>query len=299
MAKLVIRAIAIVLLLVFVGLCIRLIPAHLQVRAVNTPLPGAIDFLQLKRNDGPVNIYYINTSEQSLPASTLVHSVIVLEWSDGRLFLIDAGMRETQAEEFGGLMKLIMGAEEVEVHGAIGSMLGHHVAQVEGVGLTHLHIDHTEGIISLCEAVEKNPLLLQTNLQRDEHNFYTQEGADILADSCLTPAKIEGISILSSDEFPGLGMVALGGHTPGSTLFAAWLQDQLYVFSGDITNSKSDLIEDNGKGWVYSNLIVPEDTARTAQLRRWLRTLAERPDTTIVVSHDLSDFERSGLQPLR
>ncbi|MEH6567747.1 MAG: MBL fold metallo-hydrolase, partial [Halioglobus sp.] len=191
------------------------------------------------------------------------------------------------------------GAQEVEIHGAIGSLLGDHVARVDGVGFTHLHIDHTDGILSLCEAVEKSPLLLQTNLQRQEQNFYTQEGADILADSCLTPAEIEGNSILTSDEFPGLGMVALGGHTPGSTLFAAWHKGQLYVFSGDITNSKSDLIEDRGKGWVYSYLIVPEDTARTAQLRQWLRALEDRPDTTIVVSHDLSDFERSGLQSLR
>ncbi|MEH6569041.1 MAG: MBL fold metallo-hydrolase, partial [Halioglobus sp.] len=147
MAKLIKRAFAIVLLLVFVGLCVRYIPAHLQVRSVNTPLPDGADFLQLKHNDGPVNIYYVNTSEQSLPASTLVHSVIVLEWSDGKLFLIDAGMRETQAEEFGGLMKLVMGAQEVEIHGAIGSLLGDHVAGVDGVGFTHLHIDHTDGIL--------------------------------------------------------------------------------------------------------------------------------------------------------
>lgn len=142
-------------------------------------------------------------------------------------------------------------------------------------------------------------MLLQTNLQRDQHNFYTQEGAGIVQNSCLTPAQIKGASIFISDDFPGLGMVELGDHTPGSSLFAAWLQYQLYLFPGGITNSKADLLEDRGKGWVLSNLIVPEDTERTVQLRHWLRTLGERADTTIVVFHDLSDIERSGLKSLR
>ncbi|MFT4521043.1 MAG: ABC-type sulfate/molybdate transport systems ATPase subunit, partial [Halioglobus sp.] len=50
-----------------------------------------------------------------------------------------------------------------------------------------------------------------------------------------------------------------------------------------------------GKGWVYSNLLVPEDTARTAQLRQWLRALSKRPEVVVVVSHDLGDIQDSGL----
>jgi hypothetical protein len=49
-------------------------------------------------------------------------------------FLIDAGMREPQAAAFGGLMKFVMGASDVEIHGAVGSMLGEHVDQVEVSG---------------------------------------------------------------------------------------------------------------------------------------------------------------------
>jgi hypothetical protein len=36
-------------------------------------------------------------------------------------------------------------------------------------------------------------------------------------------------------------------------------------------------------------VLVPENTARTAELRRWLAELDSREDTTVIVSHDAED----------
>ena len=57
---------------------------------------------------------------------------------------------------------------------------------------------------------------------------------------------------MTVDGFPGLGIVALGGHTPGSTLFVIATTDRLWILSGDIVNSKSEMVEDVGKGFLYS-----------------------------------------------
>lgn len=278
------------LVICVLALAVFLLPQHWQVRSTNTPIPAIAQLLQIDSTGGPVALHYINTSEQVWAGGDLVHSVFVLEWPDGRLLLVDAGMRREQAVAFANML----GGEGV-VHGNVGQLLGQSAQRVAGIAFTHLHIDHTEGVVALCDAVESRPLLLQTPLQAQEHNFHTKEGAQILRDSCLRPDVLRGDNLLTSASFPGLAIIPVGGHTPGSTVFAVWVQGQLYVLSGDITNAKPDLLADRGKGWVYSNLLVPEDTQRTAQLRHWLRSLAEHEDITVVVSHDLQDIRSSGL----
>ncbi len=74
--------------------------------------------------------------------------------------------------------------------------------------------------------------------------------------------------------FPGLGVAALGGHSPGSTLFAIAVGGHLWILSGDIANSKADLVSDTGKGFLYSYVMVPENTGRTgdvAWMADWTR----------------------------
>ena len=94
----------------------------------------------------------------------------------------------------------------------------------------------------------------------------------------------------------GLGIAGLGGHTPGSTMFAVAVNGRLWLFSGDTTNSKADLLSDTGKGFLYSYLMVPEDTARTGELRRWFAGLDAEADMQVVVSHDIADIEASDLR---
>ena len=67
------------------------------------------------------------------------------------------------------------------------------------------------------------------------------------------------------------------------------------MFSGDTTNRKSEIADDSGKGFVYSYLIVPEDTARTATLRRWFAALDRNDDVDVIVSHDLAELEAGAL----
>jgi hypothetical protein len=79
-----------------------LIPAHWQIRQVQSPLPALEDIAAaLQVTAGPGAISYINTATQNGPLGTIGHPGIVIEWPDGRSFLIDTGMPPEQAIAFG------------------------------------------------------------------------------------------------------------------------------------------------------------------------------------------------------
>ena len=284
------------LVLALILAAIALVPPHLQVRGVEPALPDAAGFRALLSvENGPVRIRYVNTSSQALPQGKLGHTVFLVEWANGDLFMIDAGMDREAAVEFGELMELALGAEEAVSHGSIVELLGEDTARVMGVAYTHLHVDHTQGTVPFCAARGSGASVFQTSWQHDLHNFNTVEGASIVADSCLEPGELGEGAVMTVAGFPGIGMVALGGHTPGSTLFAIAVGDRLWLLSGDVSNSKADLRSDTGKGFLYSYLLVPENTARNDILRPWLGALDAEEDTTVIVSHDLLDIVASGM----
>ena len=289
--KLILKIAAAGVLVTFVLLAVYLLPAHLQVRDINPELPSAESLRALLDvNNKPTRVSYISTSTQRSEAGVIGHNSVVVEWANGDLLLIDVGMDKSQAIEFGKLMQSIFGGEDPVFNGTVSKLLGDATARVKGVGFTHLHIDHTQGLTDFCNVRGEGALGLQLDYQRELHNFNTEEGADIVAQSCLKPAVLNGVGLLSFDQFPGVAMYSLGGHTPGSTLFAVADGDRLLLFSGDITNSKADLMSNKGKGLVYSLLLVPENTARTARLREWLGKLDGNEDMDVIVSHDIQDM---------
>jgi glyoxylase-like metal-dependent hydrolase (beta-lactamase superfamily II) len=287
--------------LAILAAAVLLVPAHLQVRGVAPALPDTAALRALLNEvDAPVLIHVINTSSQRSAVGLLAHTVVVVEWENGNLFMIDAGMDGPAAAEFGKLMETALGADPAVSHGTIAELLGDRIQRVKGVGFTHLHIDHTQGIESFCASRGAGARVYQVEPQRSLHNFNTKEGAGLVRDSCLTQETVSGQGLAYIDAFPGLGMAALGGHTPGSTLFAVAVNGKLWLLSGDTTNTKADLLSNIGKGFLYSYLLVPENTDRTEQLRRWLAALDAEDDIEVIVSHDLASAEASGLplQPL-
>ena len=275
---------------------IALVPAHLQIRRVEPTLPDVAGLRALLSvENGPVGIRYVNTSSQALGQGELGHTVFLVEWANGNLFMVDAGMDRKTAVEFGRLMESVLGAEEAVSHGTIAELLGEDTMRVMAVGYTHLHIDHAQGTVPFCAARGSGASVFQTSWQADLHNYNTEESAAIVGESCLEAGTLGEDAVMAVDGFPGIGLVALGGHTPGSTLFAVAVGDRLWLISGDISNSKADLLSDTGKGFFYSYLVVPEHTGRNELLRPWLAALDAEADTTVIVSHDLPDIAASGM----
>ncbi|EAQ96623.1 MBL fold metallo-hydrolase [Congregibacter litoralis] len=275
-------------------------PAHLQIRGIEPTLPSEAELRALATTGrGPVSIRVAQSSSQTGPDRNLSHAVVIIEWPDGRRFMIDAAMDREASEEFGALIgKLSPGMGPVVFKGSAADLLGDEIATVDGVGFTHLHVDHVQGVTAFCAARGTGARSYQTFAQATEHNLHTEDSARQLEDSCLEPVVLPGEGLLTHSDFPGLGIVPLGGHTPGSTLFAVSIDGTLWLMSGDIANVKSKLLHNSGKGWVYSTLFVPENTARTESLRLWLSALDEKPDIEVIVAHDFDAALDSGLRPL-
>lgn len=271
--------------------------AHLEMRRIAPERPSLEAIESLARvSDAPRRVTWINTASQPGTGPTVAHPAFLLEWSDGRGLLIDAGMDREAALEFGRLGELAFGSDPIEPHGSVAEQLGDFVGAVRGIAFTHLHTDHTNGIRGLCEGTDRQLTLFQTPDQASRQNYTTSPGrAHLAAAACAHPVVLEGGPLHALPGFPGVGAVAAGGHTPGSTIFFAPVDGTLWVFAGDVSNFRSNLLANRPKPWVYSVLIVPENRARLASLRRWLAELDARPDVRVVVSHDRDAIEASGL----
>lgn len=277
-------------------------PAHWQIRGIEPSLPGLNEIRSLQRMpDRPVRVSYLRTADQPRAGGVLGHVVFLAEWADGRLFMIDASMDETVAEEFAALMRQLGDAGEGRYHGSVVALLGSDLDRVQGVGFTHLHIDHTQGLAPFCEARNgtSRARVYQTPWQAEEVNLHTREGAEIVRSSCLTSVLAKRDGLFPLPDFSGIGMIALGGHTPGSTLFAIAGPDRTWLIAGDTTNVKSHIPDNQPKEFVYSYLMVPENTAQTEALRRWLAELDTEADMRVLVSHDIEDTVASGMPAYR
>tara|TARA_R110002073_G_scaffold115676_3_gene253506 strand:- start:8948 stop:9862 length:915 start_codon:yes stop_codon:yes gene_type:complete len=282
-------------LLCSIGLAAFLFSAHWQIRSIEPALPtwAQLD-AALQKSGGPVALAYLNTASQMSPLGELGHPGILIEWQDGRRFLIDTGMPPDAAREFGKPLELL-GAGPTTTFGSIAAQMGAAVDTVKGVAFTHLHNDHTEGLPGICAAQAAPATIYQAPLQQAELNHTTTMGLVFLEEASCPREALPDNLIKQIPGFPGLVAVSLGGHTPGSTLYAVRIGEQTWVFSGDITNSLNALQQDLPKPWVYSTFVVPEHTERTAHLRRWLRGLGEQQGVTVLPAHDVPAMSTAGL----
>jgi glyoxylase-like metal-dependent hydrolase (beta-lactamase superfamily II) len=282
-------------------LVLNLFAAHVQVRGVAPGLPERISLGgAVKGSEGPVGLYYVNTASQRLSSEeSLGHLAFILEWRDGRLLMIDSGMDSEEAIAFGRPLEWATGAEPSIPFGSVAEQMGEDVRLIDAVVFTHLHSDHTQGMLSLCDArMGKALRVLQTPWQADERNYTTDLGYQHVIDSgCARLERLAGGAIDFLPGFPGVVAIAAGGHTPGSTLYLARVGPRLWLFSGDITNSRAELLENRPKLLLYSLLVVPENRTRLGELRSWLRDLDRAPDLSVVVSHDLAALETERLPP--
>jgi glyoxylase-like metal-dependent hydrolase (beta-lactamase superfamily II) len=291
--KWIVRIFIIMLALALLALAALLLPAHLQVRSVSPILPSDGELLALRGANSANKVSYIITSSQALERGQISHISIVVEWASGKRFLIDTGMSRSEALKFADLLKqLDSSAGSATIYTTVSEALGSEVKDVAAVGFTHLHIDHIQGIENFCAVRGDGAQLLQLPSQRELQNFNTTQGADLLENSCLKRSdfsRSKGATLYQSNEFPGLGAFELGGHTPGSTLWAVAIADKVLLFSGDITNDKASISHNIDKPALYSYVLVPENTKRTAELRLWLKETDASAQFSVIVSHDLEN----------
>lgn len=287
------------------------------IRALDPEVPSLDEILTYDpAADLPVRISWLNTASQKMPRSAVLdpgedptpdapyimgHTVFALEWSDGRIFLVDAGMDEQAALAFGGPIETFSGGEPIVPHGSVARKLGPSLRRVVGIAFTHEHTDHTNGVAELCRAHDRAIPLFQNRLQVEESNYTTRPGLEQLANAaCLKPELVDGGPLHRVRGFAGLSFFAAAGHTPGSQIFIAHVRGsdgvRTYALTGDVVNQIDGVRRNIPKPTLYSLVIVPESPARLDELRRLLAELERDHGVTLLVSHDLLSLEASGVR---
>jgi glyoxylase-like metal-dependent hydrolase (beta-lactamase superfamily II) len=268
--------------------------AHWQIRQVEPALPTARDIdLALEETDSAAAISYINTATQAGPLGTIGHIGVLIEWEGNHGFLLDTGMPPARAIAFGKPMEQFLDSEPSETFAAIEVQIGDKVQAIVGIAFTHLHSDHTDGIGGICGAQTSPATVFQSDSQRHLQNFGTDPGEENIAAAACARAVLETGIVKRIEGFPGLVAIAVGGHTPGSTVYAARFNGKIWVFAGDITNDMQSLHDNLDKHWAYSTFIVPENTQRQHELRLWLESLDQREEFEVLVAHDIRAWESS------
>ncbi len=274
--------------------------------------PEAAEVLALDGKDaGPTRVWWINTAQQTMPRKAVLepdrdptpdapyvmsHPSFVLEWADGRLLLIDTGMTPADAESFGKPAEWIAEAQAMEPLADVAQRLGPARSRVAGVVFTHLHTDHTGGIGVLCDGGPASIPVFMTTLQTERPNYTTRPGLrQIEKAPCAKITTIGDSGMLALPGFPGVAVVPAAGHTPDSQVILARVGDKLYAFAGDLANALDGIMLGVPKPWLYSLVVVPEDTAWLASQRRWLRDLAQQQGVVVLPAHDQRAIEASGI----
>jgi glyoxylase-like metal-dependent hydrolase (beta-lactamase superfamily II) len=291
--------------------------AHLAIRRERAPLPELDAVQGAAVNDaGPVRVAMINTASQPMPRSGVLdsgrdptpgepyvmsHAAFVLEWPDGRLLLVDAGMTRDAAIAFGGTVEMLGGAEPMQALASTAERLGAAANRVQGIVFTHLHTDHVDGIAALCARAGHPIRVFMTEAQDERPNYTTRPGRRMIEEApCARVERLSGGPLLPLPGFPGVAVIAAGGHTPGSQIVLAATTGadgaRRYAFTGDIVNNIDGITHNIPKPFLYRSLVVPEDEERQQELRLFLRRVQQQAGFTLLVTHDQRQLESSGIE---
>ncbi|MFT7685977.1 MAG: glyoxylase-like metal-dependent hydrolase (beta-lactamase superfamily II) [Candidatus Azotimanducaceae bacterium] len=303
MIKFLLRALGLVVFAGTIYLASRLWPAHRQIDSLNPKLPSVASIKESAQIEGlPFEIEIVNTASQWTPLSSILKDdrsdkgyemtfpAFLIKWEDGRQFLVDAGLTKTTANKFGTPSE-ILGAKPMEFHKELGEVVD--LEKINGVGFTHLHLDHVDGAKNLCSDTS-DLKIVQSHEQYTQANYGTIAQYELLDNlACGKRLLVRDNLILKTiSGFPGLYIVNTAGHTPGSQVFIAHIKRHgvvtTYVLAGDLVNHKDGYLSDIPKPMWFSYFVVPENLDQLRLTRFWLKDLDEQNNINVLPSHDLS-----------
>ncbi|WP_321382012.1 MBL fold metallo-hydrolase [Rhizobium sp.] len=189
----------------------------------------------------PVASLYRRGSDQPTPeafadAPTQLSINAFLVKADGKLVLIDTGSGQLFGPEHGKLSSYL-------------AQIGHSADEIDDIILTHIHSDHSGGLISDGAPVFKKATL---HIGKTEADFWLSPGAadvpnasDRLkgqigrAHTCIDPYQQQGQVQIFEDEgaiLPGFSASLRAGHTPGHVSIRFESNGQVITFVGDIVH---------------------------------------------------------------
>ncbi len=321
-------AFCVLLLLILTYGLNQLRSAHSDIDSVSPELPGP----EAVRASGqlfglPTSIAYYNTASQRVARKTMLDEdqdpgetankrvdaesaetglvemsfpAFVVTWEDGRQFVIDTGFSKAEAIDF-GRRSALAGAGPIEFHGLLADQLD--MAKVKGIGFTHLHGDHMMGSLAFCRD-NAEFTLVQTMEQHSWHSYLTKGSAKLLNElDCGMQLLLDDTFVLKGiKDFPGLYVIYAGGHTLGSQIFVAHINEgartETYILAGDMANHFDGVRYNVSKPPAYSRWIVPENLDQLYKVRSWLKLMNQETDISVFISHDKRHLNESGMTAL-
>ncbi|MBY3252318.1 MBL fold metallo-hydrolase [Rhizobium laguerreae] len=151
-----------------------------------------------------------------------------------RLVLIDAGTGNLMGPSLGKLVSNIEAS-------------GYKASEIDDVILTHIHADHSGGLIANGSRVYENAVL---HVNRREELFWLKADAKSKADTVLGPQIAQAEQCVgpyadagrlqtfddNAAPIPGFGSVLLSGHTPGHSGIIVESEGEKIVFWGDVAH---------------------------------------------------------------
>jgi glyoxylase-like metal-dependent hydrolase (beta-lactamase superfamily II) len=204
---------------------------------------GDVDVIALSDGTVPQNLHQLlmNTQSgeidgmlkkdfQSDPVELSVNAYLIK--SDDQLVLVDAGTAGNYGPTLGHLTESLARA-------------GYKADQINAVLITHIHIDHTGGLMNGEQMAFPNATIYISKPEVDFwfnaenkqkapeslKNYFTQAEASV--GPYLKAGKVKTFTY-GKALFPGITPVAAPGHTPGHTAYALESKNQKILFLGDI-----------------------------------------------------------------
>lgn len=211
-------------------------------------------------------------------------------------FLVDSGVSEEfedpeRNERVGFLVRQAMNTDALAVRKSTRAWLAAHGGALDGVFLTHIHIDHVMGLADVPAAT---PVYTGPGETVSEGflNLFTQSTTDALLEP-VGPLREWAFETDPSGRFAGVidvfgdgsvWAVHVPGHSPGSTAFVVRTPDGAKLLVGDASHTAWGWRNGVEPGTFSAN--GPESAKSLAALRR---LAAEHPDLEVHLGHQALD----------
>jgi glyoxylase-like metal-dependent hydrolase (beta-lactamase superfamily II) len=217
-------------------------------------------------------------------------NVFLVQHQDFGAYLIDAGLDQSYVHSPYGTMRGLMvesylakGSQEPNTH--IAAILDKEKIQLQGVWLTHLHFDHTAGIVDLPKDI---PYVVGQNERYANFRFFMQSehlaGIENLyeidfAEGIDLPPLGKGVDVFGDGS---LWAISSSGHSAGHVIFLINGIDEQVLVTGDACNTLYQFDTGIGPGTYSSDLEGGQEV-----LERIIIFKERYPEVKLVFGHDL------------
>ena len=220
-------------------------------------------------------------------------NVGIIQHREFGTYLIDAGLDKSYVHSQHGTVTGLMvesylgkGSQEPNTH--IAAILDQESIQPKGVFLTHLHQDHTAGIVDLPKDI---PYVAGKNEQYVNYRFFMQ------SDHLAGINELQKIDFTGAIDLPPLGKgvdvfgdgslwaISSSGHSAGHMIFLINGIDEQILFTGDACNDHYQFETGIGPGYYSSDLEGGQEA-----LERIILFKERHPEVKLVYGHDLITY---------